>query len=1744
MDVFRIHSQVEDLYLDFATSFVEPTDEDIRRLIEQSRERGLWWPRPWVQLSPRFEAGATVPELVREGVLHPECERIFAVKSGEDDVLGTPLRLYRHQEEAIRTAATGANYVLTTGTGSGKSLAFIIPIVHRVLTDGPGQGTCALIVYPMNALANSQMEELAKFLRWGYGGGREPVTWARYTGQEDDAARERILDEPPDIILTNYVMLELILTRPRERQRLIGAARGKLRFVVLDELHTYRGRQGADVAMLVRRVRDACEAEDAQMVGTSATMASDELDGVDPRVAVAQVATRIFGSEVLPEHVIGETVTRLTTPITDRAGLAERVRSGSPPPQDVDGFLADPLSQWIESAFGVTEQGGVLRRRPPRRIEGDAAEELAELTGEPADRCADMIRAQLLAGSRLRDEDGRPLFAVRLHQFISRGETVYASLGRPGDRHITVEAQSVRPGAAEQPLYPLVFCRECGTEYYRVQRDGSELLPRLDWSAGGDDAGYLHIPADPQDAWPEEHEAILERLPDSWIVDGRIERNRRKEVPSRVTVHPDGHIWGATVDAGDDAGEDAAEDAGQAAGIVATWIPKFRFCVVCGVSYDPTQRSDLAKLATLDAGGRSSGTTVLTTGLLRALHEEGTLPEAARKLLSFTDNRQDASLQAGHFNDFVQTAIRRSALYRALAAAGERGLATDEIPAAVVAQMPVRFEDYALQPGAKFSARRRAEEAFRDLTGHRVLVDLGRGWRLTMPNLEQCGLLHIDYRDIADLAADDESWRDVGLLADASPQLREQITRVLLDHLRWNLCIHAHLLDPATLSSLRSRAYDTLDPWWGVDENEQLQGGRIAHPGPRGRASRDLQLHAVSARGGFGRWLRRVLRGIGGALDLSTADELIEQLFRMLAKHGLLHEVPLDGEVTGYQLSSDIMVWRAGDGRHGVADPIRTPELAGEGLRPNPFYVAFYQGGAAELGRMRAAEHTAQVAAAEREQREQDFREGRLPVLFCSPTMELGIDIAQLNLVHLRNVPPTPANYAQRAGRAGRSGQASLVTTYCTSGSPHDRYYFRRSERMVAGVVTPPNVDLVNEDLIRSHVYAVWLAETGVSLGTSIKEILDLDDEAYPIRAEVRAKLEDERALERAHERCRRILGPLTPELQQASWWTERWLSDVLAQALTRFDGAFERWRTLYRSAMAQLDEQHGRQKDHSLTREQREQAKRLYMAAQQKRELLLDTGEGINSDFYPYRYLASEGFLPGYNFPRLPLTAYVPGRSSRGDTRPGARRGRDEYISRPRFLAISEFGPGALIYHEGARYQITRVVLADTDEEGRVPQERAKVCPRCAYLHPMDGNAGADVCEGCGAELDVPPIPNLFRMQNVETRRRQRITADEEERQRRGYDIITTYAFARVGTDRGVDRQQAEAVCGSHRLHLDYGDRATVRRINRGWRTAQRTADGFWLDPVSGEWCKDPGEEPDSDEDELPKVEGRRAERVVPYVEDTRNVLLVRPEPALDTDTMVSLMAALANGVAVAFGLEDSEIGAEVVPSIDPWDPDRVRGQQPTAILLYEAAEGGAGVLRRLVRERDALRRVGAAALEVCHFDADGNDLGHAPHATERCEKACYDCLLSYTNQPYHRMLDRHRVRDLLLGLTGAELQRRSTTRDPAEQLEVLRRKCDSDLERAFLDLLVAQDARLPTDAQVLIEACDCRPDFVYGPDYHVVFIDGPDHDRPEVQQRDAEVERCLAELGYTVQRFRYDQQDRWADQLREFPAVYGVGR
>ena len=254
MSIFDLHTQVLADYRDFVRSFFTIADDRTREFVDHALdEEARLWPDPLLQVSPSYARSATVDELAGSGLILEETARIFRTPEGQ------PFHLYRHQVEAIELARTPRSYIVTTGTGSGKSLTYFLPIIDSLLRQpATGDRVAALVVYPMNALVNSQVQELKKLeASYSHRLGRPfPVSFAKYTGETSETFREGLRQHPPQIMLTNYVMAELMLVRP-EDQRFLDRVGGGLRFLVFDELHTYRGRQGADVAMLIRRLKGA-----------------------------------------------------------------------------------------------------------------------------------------------------------------------------------------------------------------------------------------------------------------------------------------------------------------------------------------------------------------------------------------------------------------------------------------------------------------------------------------------------------------------------------------------------------------------------------------------------------------------------------------------------------------------------------------------------------------------------------------------------------------------------------------------------------------------------------------------------------------------------------------------------------------------------------------------------------------------------------------------------------------------------------------------------------------------------------------------------------------------------------------------------------------------------------------------------------------------------------------------------------------------------------------------------------------------------------------------------------------------------------------------------------------------------------------------------------------------------------------------------------------------------------------------
>ena len=1629
MDVFALEEYILENYKNFARSFSEFKSPEIKEKVEEIYVSNRYWPDPLIQLNPHYESGQSIQSFIDSKDLEPECAQAFQNDRTDPNSTDKTLQLWKHQEQAIGYALKKQNFVVTTSTGSGKSLCYFIPIINTAIKgkrQGKSNRTQAIIIYPMNALANSQYLELEKYI----GSGIMPLfTFARYTGQESREERDKIKNAPPDILLTNFMMLELLMTRQNEQDKKVLENCQGLQFIVLDELHTYRGRQGADVAMLMRRLkaRIGDPSNPPIYIGTSATMSSKE-EEEEKKDVVANVTSRFFGVKVGKEAIITETLRRITNPEITRVdqikNLFNSIQSATSPDawqgQSIEELKNDPLAIWIEINLGLRNVEKLPERATPISL-SEATQSLSENSGATPESCEKALRNALIAFStselKRKVENGskEPLFAFKLHKFISGAGRLYMTLHPEGGRDVTVDGQKYSPKFPDARLYSTYFCRKCGQEFhpvYESKSNGNSVfkmreiddVPRSDYDSDDDKEDWGFLMPEPSDS-EFTFNGSVDDYPETWVETTKsgarkIKRAYKKSCFKQCIVSTDGKT----------------SSAGRK-----IWFQsgRFKFCPACGDEAN-VRALDFNKLASLTSEGRSSATTNIIAFILRWMNRpESNLDEYKRKLLAFTDNRQDAALQAGHFNDFLFVTLLRGATIAAVQSCTDGSISEDELGAGI--QKALGFtaasefanrasewlEDPDLEPGVKHDA----EALLREVLLYRFWIDQRAMWRFTNPNLEELGLLRATYKFIDDIANDDTAFQSIPLLSRAKSHERKSALVVIFDYMRQNLAISSVALELQKIESLATRSRGRIKSPWVVEEDEKNYTSTVfmtnIPSGTRLRIADEEKIIRGTPRSKLGKRIRNLTFG----MRKPTVDEvtpIIEGLLKASKNFGLILEVPSSIGGVGWQLYS----------------PNIRFELVKQNHRKifhNHFFQELYSiiselllSGGHELFGLEGREHTAQVDSAIREIRELRFRYGEkereqlisperqsilkesgestqfLPTLFCSPTMELGVDISEMNVVYLRNAPPAPANYAQRSGRAGRSGQAALILTYCAARSPHDQYFFDRRHDIVHGIVVPPAIDFKNRDLIESHLQAEWLAASEAELHSGIKDNLDLNQKNRPVQKNILDCVNSEETKIRASRKFNLILSVLKNDYGEnvPDWFSDSndFVQQILNQAPNRFSHSFDRWRKLLDTAEQNIKLCQEILGDYNITSKERRDVENRRRVSGRQIELLLQSAKNQNHDFYLYRYLATEGFLPGYNFPRLPLMAYLQG---------GKTKESYQFIQRPRFLAISEFGPYSLIYHEGSTYRVNRALLRDAGErqDGKLATQSRTICSECGS---SQSHQALNKCQVCSAPLKDPSIvTNLYRIENVGTNYAERITANDEERRRSGFELQTTFTFEKRNLVEMNFSDEAEKIAT-----IRFASATQITRINKGYRRREDIHKiGFEINPSTGYWG---GKTSDSD---------AIKQRIVPFVEDYKNALLLTisssfSELSRDDINVVqaTVQNALVRGMEMVYQLEDGEILAEPMPSRD----------KRNSILFYESVEGSAGVLVQLVEDPNGLSRVAMSALEVMHYDPKSfsnnvNDLRQ--YDDIECVAGCYRCLLSYFNQLDHDLIDRTNI-------------------------------------------------------------------------------------------------------------------------------------
>jgi len=1723
MNIFDTHRKIIEGYSDYIRSFINISDPEIRQRVDDSLSDGLLWPQPLLQFNPAYEMAGSVEDVINAGLLHDDTRYIFKNYS-----------LYYHQYQALELSKDGNDFVVTSGTGSGKSLTYIGTIFNHLLSNSQTEGVIAVIVYPMNALINSQTNEFNTYKgNYETSTGRDfPITFGQYTGQEKEERREKMRSNPPQILLTNYMMLELLLTRVQERP-ICEAIFNNLQYLVFDELHTYRGRKGADISMLIRRIQSQCK-QSICYIGTSATMVSMD-DRQSQREQVARTASTIFGRPFKPSQIIDETLEPSLGGTIDIQPSKQELQAAITAGIDVDASESDlvqnPVMIWLENCIALESQkDGQITRRKPMRIE-DIINQLVESSGISKEKCQGALEMALQwisnVNKQIQDE-GSPytLLPFKLHQFINQTGSVYTTLDQGNERFITLEPGIYKHDDNRKPIFPNVFSRATGHPFMCVSLVGSQLMPREFRETGDEDEtstdGYLIIG---EDIWNPDQD--IHNLPSAWV---RTRAKGKKEPTPKIKSRFPRKLYF------DETGNCSETDPMKYSG----WFMQspLLFDPTGGVIYNDTT-SEGTKLTRLGSEGRSTSTTILSFLILNHLGNRGYSLQD-QKLLSFTDNRQDAALQSGHFDDFVQVVRLRAGILQALKASPDGVLYYATLGEAIYRALALPFSDYAKrdeEPSIAY-VKKRYEEALQAYLLFRALADLRRGWRIVLPNLEQCALLSIDYIDLEKIVCEDEYWADTEIVNQLDHSERREFITSILDFFRYEYAIHSeNYLVPKTIKEFENKFREILKPPWTIDKKEELSVPSVIRIDPLHKNVR-LSNRSIGPTSSLGKYIKSRANEVGVGPDFLRGDryrDYILQLMRKLKDADYLIEESAKSakneNVPVFRLRIEKILWKLGDGKTIRPDPIKRLSYRGQEQAPNSFFGEIYQWNFTKRKQLRAGDHTGQLGVETRKEREDRFRadwhldeSGKtldqekirresISALFCSPTMELGVDIGGLSVVHMRNAPPNAANYVQRSGRAGRSGQGALIFTYCSSFSPHDRHYFNHQQELVAGSVLAPRIDLCNQDLLLTHLHALAISTIGLpgldSGGrqgkASLVRLITDDHAKLPISPGVKQGLEiGPKKMEEITTIFCDVIGDFAGKLKSMpnAWYTDDWTNRNLLNLETQLDKAMERWRKLYLSAYALLTRVTGQIESGLLRVGSDEYKKQTRLQSQSTRQINLLRNEQPGgsfdfNEFYPYRYLASEGFLPGYNFTRLPLRVFVPTGNTAG-----------EYISRSRSIALREFGPRNIIYHNGRKYRVTQLVTQDADSS----LMEAKISKQAGYFL-MGDQSDLEICPFSNLNLsdnaNTEYLHDLLEMTESRSEEIARITCAEEERISRGFDLSLSFHV-----DRGdfVRINQAVARSGeSQLLNLRFIPAARLISLNKGWRS--RKNDGFPIGMTSGNWRNSmPESSPDTNEEHrLVKL----------WTSNIADILYIEPIEGLglDPDGVVTLQYALKRAIETVLQVEPGEI-----------DVDAIGAPEHPNILLYEASEGSLGILSQFVEDTKIFRNVIKTAEEICRFNDE-----------EYKAPASYDDLLSYYNQRDHHRLDRFLIRDALekLKIVDIELQSGPDSLDYDEQYKNLLRQIDpnSSTERVFIDYLHKNGLRLPDDAQKRVEGIYCQPDFYYEPRIWI-FCDGSPHDDPQVRERDEKQRQLIIARGDEVWSWHYLED--LADRISQRPDIF----
>jgi ATP-dependent helicase YprA (DUF1998 family) len=1546
---------------------------------------------PFVEIKDSFRSGKSIEELIEAGILSP----LFSeLEKGKKYPPKLPISrpLYLHQEKAIEKIVTGRNIVVSTGTGSGKTNCFVIPVINELMREKEqgtlNDGVRAIFIYPMNALANDQIKGLREILmaypdiRFGvYNGGTENreedainLYNAMYANEKypelrerlpnEEVSREKMKERPPHILFTNYAMLEHMLFRPGDDTIFSNS---NFKFVVLDEAHVYAGATGIETAFLMGRLKGRISGErKPQFILTSATLG----DGMPKsNEQVVTFAERLTGCNFNADDII--------TAYRDN-------------PQKSPDIKQYPIQLFSDLANGENSFEDVFKKYNLERSYSQEKE--AEILYDiiSASTLYDKLRNQsnllklndfsvhlgmssreavefvsLCAKAR---KNGKPLIDIRYHYFLKALDGCYLALDYP-DSLSLVRKESLQLNYGKSvKMFEIAVCEDCG-EFAIVGKKDEKNKNKLVRAGMLDEHVFYQehcnddlYESEEDDAGPKtkrnQKEADTGRYylcktcgaivaedesHNPWCKCGDTKIIKLSRLSKGKCLNCKGTLRRFNL------GYEAAT------GVVATalyeQIPEYRF--------DPEENKEAHEKKNMF---------IQTAGKKRSQSKTGS------QFLIFSDSRQGAAKFACYLSDSYKEFLRRRGIWNVVSQEEDKY------------KSGIGVSDFVGLLDNYFSSLKLFRKNNSDKAESLIVANQRNAWVAVLNEMYNCN------RDTSLVSLGKVSFEYLGNSDDIidvlvrNYNLSKSDAKNFLNYLAFEIVRSAAITtDNETDINDSDREYLYFTPTQKVitkNRDKSVYGSQGFMPTPRPHTSKSEDKKYYHSNKLL--CTKKVLN-----LDDERAVEFLEQYWEYLVSDGNDYKLHTK-EGKGYYVPAKY--FKAFFGRNATLWKCETcgkvtqfnignrciqigcngglERLNSEEFCKDNYYAMLYR--SEKVSPLFIKEHTAQLAKKDALDYQQQFIRKEINALSCSTTFEMGVDVGDLETVFLRNIPPLASNYAQRVGRAGRSINAAAFALTFARLSSHDFTFFSSPEEMINGMISPPNFNLENEKILKRHVYAVALSlylRNNEKLYFSNNAKVFINDKGYQGFIDwLNLKPQELTNLLKAS------ISSTNPLLEKKYINSYDWLEDfcgekgVFSKIINEFEQNVRYLEQEYKRAMKNNDAATARVFERKLER-------------YQKNDLI---------DF-----LVRGNILPKYGFPvdSVELTQNIASKNLKSLN-----------LSRDLSVAIAEYAPSSEVVADGGLYtsRYIRKPIVNKSEMSDFETSYIATCTDrdCKNINYSNMPIGSDgkPCAICGKELKQREFHK-----SIEPRAG--FVAEEEVKevplssQERKYKTEAIY----IGDKTASPISKYEYEFSNIRLEVESTANDSL---------VVKSTDFFYVCPKCGYAIASDEESKLKEYEDYKsgalRIEGTKSGHKNPFGKGKcSNTLLMRyclhhefktdvAKISFDCDTsdqgtMLSVMYALLNSFANELNIERRDIQACLTYK-------RTNGKMEHKVIIYDAVPGGAGHSRRLVTENgEVLLSVIKRATSLL--------------STCECSPSCYRCLRSYENQRIHDILSREQA-------------------------------------------------------------------------------------------------------------------------------------